>query len=81
MKKLNIFSSKRTSLNSQNGDGSPSAPTNTLGRIVNAKEVVCTLPPKSLPIPISVYVIKHACYSELWEGQGEDQHPCKLGAF
>jgi len=39
MKKLNIFSSKRTSLNSQNGDGSPSAPTNTLGRIVNAKEV------------------------------------------
>ena len=41
MKKLNIFSSKRTSLNSQNGDGSPSAPTNTLGRIVNAKEVVC----------------------------------------
>ena len=28
-----------------------------------------TLPPKSLHIPISVYVVKHACYSELWEGQ------------
>ena len=42
---------------------------------------VHTLPPKSLPIPISVYVIKHAFYSELWEGQGEGQNPCKLGAF
>ena len=40
-----------------------------------------TLPPKSLPIPISVYVIKHACYSELGEGQGEGQHLCKLGTF
>ena len=42
---------------------------------------VHTLPPKSLPIPISVYVIKHACYSELGEGQGEGQYLCKLGTF
>ena len=27
----------------------------------------CTLPPKSLHIPISVYVVKHASYSELWD--------------
>ena len=40
-----------------------------------------TVPPKSLPIPISVYVIKHACCSELGEGQGEGQHLCKLGTF
>ena len=41
-----------------------------------------TLPPKSLPMPIiSVLVVKHACYSELWEGQGEGRHPCKLEAF
>ena len=30
-----------------------------------------TLPPKSLHSPISVYAIKHACYSGLGEGQGE----------
>ena len=42
---------------------------------------VSTLPPKSLPIPISVYVIKHACYSELGEGQGVGQQLCKLGKF
>ena len=40
-----------------------------------------TLPPKSLHTPISVYAIKHACYSGLGEGQGEGQHLCKLGAF
>ena len=40
-----------------------------------------TLPPKSLNTPISVDAIKHACYSDLGEGQGEGQHLCKLGAF
>ena len=40
-----------------------------------------TLPPKSLHTPISVYAIKHACYSGLGEGQGEGRHLCKLGAF
>ena len=40
--------------------------------------IVSTLPPKSLHIP-NVYVVKHACYSELWEGQGEGR--CKLGSF
>ena len=42
---------------------------------------VHTLPPKSLHTPISVYAIKHACYSGLGEGQGEGRHLCKLGAF
>ena len=37
-------------------------------------------PPKCLPIPISVLVVKHACYSELREGQGNGRHPSKLGA-
>ena len=37
-----------------------------------------TLPPKSLHIPISVYVVKHVCYLELWEGQGESR---KWGRF
>ena len=31
--------------------------------------------------PISVYAIKHACYSGLGEGQGEGQHLCKLEVF
>ena len=46
-----------------------------------ARQKTYTLPPKSLPIPISVYIIKHASQSELEEGQGEGQHLCKLGTF
>ena len=42
---------------------------------------VHTLPPKSLHTPISIYAIKHACYSGLGEGQGEGRHLCKLGVF
>ena len=40
-----------------------------------------TLPPKSLPMHITVYVIKHACYSELREGQGEGRHLFTLGSI